>query len=98
MDENLNTISLRMYNEANKPGDYSVKVEEVTLAGKQESLFYRKICDLIDTTKDPWKKFSFTTSQEVLKREKYLHDLRYEQLERKRVNEARKVDMQSMQG
>ncbi len=74
MDENLNTISLRMYNEANKPGDYSVKVEEVTLAGKEESLFYRKICDLIDTTKDPWKKFSFTTSEEVLKREKYLQD------------------------
>ena len=36
--------------------------------------------------------------KEITKREKYLHDLRYEPLERKRVNEARKVDMQSMQG
>ena len=36
--------------------------------------------------------------KEITKREKYLHDLRYEPLERKRVNEARKVDMQSLQG
>ena len=31
--------------------------------------------------------------KEITKREKYLHDLRAEPLERKRVNEARKVDM-----
>ena len=35
--------------------------------------------------------------EEITKREKYLHDLRAEPLERKRVNEARKVDMYEMQ-
>ena len=36
--------------------------------------------------------------KEVTKREKYFHDLKYEPYERKRVNEARKMDLQSMQG
>ena len=36
--------------------------------------------------------------KEITKREKYLHDLKFESSERRRVNEARKIDMQSMQG
>ena len=35
--------------------------------------------------------------KEVTKREKYFNDLKFESSERRRVNEARKVDLQSMQ-
>ena len=36
--------------------------------------------------------------KEVTKREKYFNDLKFESSERRRVNEARKIDMQSLQG
>ena len=36
--------------------------------------------------------------KEIKKREKYFNDLKFESSERRRVNEARKIDMQSMQG
>ena len=35
--------------------------------------------------------------KEVMKREQYFHNLKFESSERRRVNEARKVDLQSMQ-
>jgi hypothetical protein len=53
LDENLNTVSLRMYNEAQSKGDYKVSAQTVI-----ESEFSRKTIPSIRFDQDPWKAFS----------------------------------------
>jgi len=62
VDENLNTTSLRMYNEQIDGQDYSVKVESATHAGAATNPFHDRIKSLVDPTKDPWKGFSETVA------------------------------------
>lgn len=57
-DEDLNTASLRMYNEDIDPGKYLVRVEETGHAGEAKNPFYRRMRDLVKPSKDPWKTFS----------------------------------------
>jgi hypothetical protein len=79
VDEHLDVVSLRMYNEDMHPGRYRVSVEEVAgsekaagtvemeaTAGRAEgSLFYRKISSLVDPGRDPWRAFSETAALAV---------------------------------
>jgi len=64
-DEDLNTVSLRMYNEDADPSRYSVKVEEAAHAGEENSPLYHKIRGLVRTSEDPWKTFSALAAQSV---------------------------------
>jgi UDP-2,3-diacylglucosamine pyrophosphatase LpxH len=63
VDENMNTISLRMYNDEADPSQYSAKVEATDSDMARE--FYRQISGMVDPSKDPWKAFSETTFKEV---------------------------------
>jgi hypothetical protein len=62
VDENLNTTSLRMYNEQMDPKDYAVRVESATHAGARDNPFYKRIQSLVDSGRDPWKAFSETVA------------------------------------
>ncbi|MCK4389296.1 MAG: metallophosphoesterase [Desulfobacterales bacterium] len=65
LDGDLNTVSLRMYNEDADPLKYSVSVEEATHAGEEKNLFYHRIRDLVRPSENPWKTFSAIASRSV---------------------------------
>lgn len=65
LDDALNTVSLRMYNQAVNPQDYHVRVEELTLPDATESAFSRHIQSLVMNERDPWKTFSETVAEAV---------------------------------
>ena len=65
VDEDLNTVSLRMYNENADPTKYTVRVEEATHAGEKDNPLYRRISGLVDPSKEPWKSFSTTVARSV---------------------------------
>ena len=65
VDEDLNSVSLRMYNEGADPLEYSVKIKEATHAGEENDPFYRRIFDLIRPSEDPWKTFSAIAARSV---------------------------------
>lgn len=72
VDEDLNTVSLRMYNEDANSVKYLVRVEEATHEGEEKSPFYQRINDLVNSSVDPWKTFSATAADSVHVRAKYL--------------------------
>ncbi|RLB27963.1 MAG: hypothetical protein DRH11_17910, partial [Deltaproteobacteria bacterium] len=68
VDEDLNAVSLRMYNEAADQTEYSVRVEQATHADEQENPFYHRISELVKSSEDPWKTFSAIVARTVRKR------------------------------
>jgi len=58
VDENLNAVSLRLYNEAANHGGYTVRVECASHAGAEANPFYQRIRSLIDASRNPWRAFS----------------------------------------
>ncbi|HEY0006993.1 MAG TPA: metallophosphoesterase [Pyrinomonadaceae bacterium] len=68
IDENLNLTSLRMYNEADNPSAYAVRVETATQPNDAKNPFHERITGLVDANKDPWKSFSEVVDSEVPRR------------------------------
>lgn len=79
IDTDLNTTSVRMYNEAVSPADYVVKVEQARHTGEPDNPFYTRILEMIDPGKEPWKTFSEIVARTVRIRAQHL---------RARINEA----------
>lgn len=65
IDETLQAISLRLYNQAASAGGYAVRVEESTHAGVASSPFYDRINALVKPSSEPWKTFSATVAEAV---------------------------------
>ena len=65
IDENLDATSLHMYNEADKVGDYVVRVQEARHPGDLPSPFHDRIEGLVDYSPDLWKNFSEIVAQAV---------------------------------
>ncbi len=65
LDEALNIVSLRMYNQAVNLTDYAVRVEELTSSGMARSAFYRQINASVMNAYDPWKAFSEIVAEAV---------------------------------
>lgn len=74
IDEDLNAISLRMYDEGADSAKYSVRVEEAIHASEKNTPFYREIRDLVKASADPWKTFSAIAARSVSVRAKNLED------------------------
>lgn len=74
LDEDLNCVSLKMYNESNQKTDYCVKIAEVLRKGETNSALFSKIDGLLSPGLDPWKAFSETVEYEIKLRAKHLHD------------------------
>ncbi len=58
IDENLETTSLRMYNESAEIRDYAVKVEEASHPGDPAGAFHQRIQKLVDGLSKPCQSFS----------------------------------------
>jgi hypothetical protein len=65
VDEELNIVSLRMYNEQQKPGEYLVRVEEATHASEGGNSFYSRIQELVKASEEPWQSFSHAIARAV---------------------------------
>jgi hypothetical protein len=68
VDEDHNVVSLRMYNEAADPGQYSVKVEAVAQPGGVANPLLERVRPLVDPNRNPWRTFSDTVARERLLR------------------------------
>lgn len=65
VDETLQAISLRMYNQATSAAGYTVRVEETTRQGSTSSPFHDRISALVNPASEPWKSFSATVAEAV---------------------------------
>ena len=65
IDEMLDTVSLRMYNQAVNLRDYVVRVEELTRPGMANSAFYARVNASVNNARDPWKTFSEAVAEAV---------------------------------
>ncbi len=72
VDENLDAVSLRMYNESADQDGSSVKVEESLNDSDTNSDFYNQISEMVDPSVDPWKSFSVAVDIAVRVRAKHL--------------------------
>jgi hypothetical protein len=68
IDEHLETLSIRMFNERSDPAGYTVRVEEAANQKKAHSPFYLKIKSLVDPSEPPWKTFSETVAVDIRER------------------------------
>ena len=69
VDDELNAVSLRMYNE----GRYSVRVEEVT-TGQEHSALWREVNEIVRNDSPPWRPFNETVAAETRRRAELLRD------------------------
>jgi|SRR5579859_210490 len=65
IDEQLQTTSLRLYNQADSPEDYVVRVEEANSQISTANLFHERIKALVEPATEPWKTFSAAVAEEV---------------------------------
>jgi hypothetical protein len=72
VDEKLNAVSLRMYNQSQDSDDYSVLVEEAARASDTKNDLYDRIEKLVKPKQKPWKSFSEAVSRAVHVREQNL--------------------------
>jgi hypothetical protein len=72
VDENLNTTSIRVYNESSDPEGYSVKVEEASHTSEKPNLFHERIKKLVESSEKRWKGLSNTIARTVYIREQHL--------------------------
>lgn len=65
VDEDMNAVSIRLYNEQCDPSDYTVRVEEATHGTEEHNPFFKRMRKLVDPGVDPWKSFSEATARAV---------------------------------
>ena len=62
VDENLDVATVRFYNEAADPKEYSVKVQAADLGGNP---FYQRMTSLVEPSRGVWKDFSAEVAEAV---------------------------------
>jgi UDP-2,3-diacylglucosamine pyrophosphatase LpxH len=65
IDDALDTVSVRMYNQAASPRDYAVRVEAPSSPGMAQSAFFRQVNAAVANGRDPWKTFSGVVAEAV---------------------------------
>ena len=66
LDEHLNAVSLRMYNESEQSTDYSVAVGAAGPPPNSPSLFFSQINSLVKPQSSPWSDFSKAVAAAVV--------------------------------
>ena len=79
LDEDLNTVSLRMYNECVAETEYCVKISEILREGEENTEFYKDIKEIVYANSKFWQNFSKTAANAVEERRELL---------KKRIKEA----------
>lgn len=74
VDDDLDTVSLRMYNQEADPEKYSIRVEQATHAGEEKNPLYYQIQNLVKSSEDLWQEFSKIAADTVEERIKHFRD------------------------
>jgi len=80
VDEDLNTTSIRMYQQTRTDAVSDVRVEEAPRGFREKNPFHQQISKLIDTRKGPWKTFPETVAKGLDVRRKHLKKRVYSRL------------------
>ncbi len=72
VDEELNSVSLRMYNESEEKEDYMVSVREARHGSEKSNPFYDEISKIVNPEETPWSEFSKTVYSSIITREENL--------------------------
>ncbi|HEY7020292.1 MAG TPA: hypothetical protein VH349_04190 [Ktedonobacterales bacterium] len=72
IDEALETVSVRMYNQAANPRDYAVRVEGLSPSDTAQSVFLSEVTASVTDARDPWKAFSEVVAEAVGAHERLL--------------------------
>lgn len=67
INDELDVVSLNLYNESQKETDFNVYVKEAVREGVPKSKFFERIDGLVDSTATPWREFSKTVAAECKK-------------------------------
>jgi hypothetical protein len=65
VDENLNVVSLRFYNQETDPANYGVRVSEAPRPDGTHTAFYERLQGLVNPKSAPWRTFSDIVSREI---------------------------------
>ncbi|MCK9463015.1 MAG: hypothetical protein M0R80_25615 [Proteobacteria bacterium] len=65
VDEELNTASLRMYNECAEPGGTAVSLEEASHPGAPHNPLFDRLRQLVDPAERPWRELSAAVAEGV---------------------------------
>jgi hypothetical protein len=65
IDGALETVSVRMYNQAASRRDYAVRVEALPSQGTTQSAFFQQVKAAVANRRDPWKTFSELVAEAV---------------------------------
>jgi len=65
VDDDLNAVSLRMYNENNSRAAYTVSLQEAGHSGESKNRLYTRLSSLINPLASPWKDFSEAVARAV---------------------------------
>ena len=65
VDEDLNTVALRMYNEAKRPEDFSVQLKDATHPNQPPNPLFTQISQQVNFADDPWRNFSSRVYEEL---------------------------------
>ena len=65
VDDNLDAVAIRMYNQVADISDYAVRVMGATHRGEQSSPFFKKMTKMVAPSKEPWKSFSEEVARDV---------------------------------
>ena len=58
VDEHLDAVSLRVYNESQDGVGYTVKIEQAMHPGEPHHGFYNRLAGLVTPAQEPWKRLS----------------------------------------
>jgi UDP-2,3-diacylglucosamine pyrophosphatase LpxH len=65
VDEHLDAVSLRVYNESHDAAGYTVKIEQAMHPGEPHHPLYTRLSGLVDPAREPWKRLSEALARAV---------------------------------
>ena len=72
LDEDLDAVSLRMYNEHPDPSQYAVRVEQARHDGEPATAFFTRVNAAVNPSSPPWTTFSDSVARAVSVRAEHL--------------------------
>jgi hypothetical protein len=64
IDEHLDVVSLRVYQEAQEAGGSPVRIAQAMHPGELHHPFYTRLIDLVNPAQEPWRQLSATLAHE----------------------------------
>jgi hypothetical protein len=74
VDEHLDAVSLRVYQESQEAAGYTVRIAQAMHPGALHHPFYTRLIDLVNPAQEPWRQLSATLAHGVRVRAQQLRN------------------------